>query len=246
MLSPATQRELIRLQEYQDAYRPNEATRQALRHLSLTATVGAAATGKSTIMRTAAKLDPAFAQAGTFVSRPSRRDDTGKIFDYYPHTDAGLRPLLDRIRRRQVVQYHINEHTGHIYGSELHHYAAEHNMLDIWSSAIPHFRALNFGSFRIATIVTDPQTWLRQFDERFPAGHPLRTGRLDEAVESLSWSLQQTGPDHVWLKNVPGHSEQAAGKLMAFAREEAFVDDHAQLLGHYCLEAAFALRAQQA
>lgn len=217
MLSPATIEYLDILHKTQNEYVPNPSIQVQLATKSLFAIVGPTCEGKNVVMDTAAKLDPRFKPVGAFTTRDPR-DGDGNLYRYYKNTDGGLEGLLAEIAERKVVQYAINPHSHFIYGSRLSDYSTDFNLADSFSGAVAGFRQLGFKRVFAVSIVTEPETWLKRFDERFPMDHPDRTARRDEAIDSLTWSLAQ--PDdgtHFWIENVDGDPETAARALIAIA-----------------------------
>jgi guanylate kinase len=242
MLSPETTAKLDTLYREQNTYRPNSGIEQVLRGKEILMFVGATCEGKNTIMEAVAEQDPRFKIVGTLTSRDPRDSDTTP-YTYYPHTDEGLRELLARIDRHDVVQYAINPHTHHIYGSELDDYFSEYNMGDVFASAVEGFRQLGFRRALAFTIITAPDPWLHRFNDRFPLGHPLRAARRDEAVESFQWSLAQAGANHYWIENTDGRPEIAAAEIIQVASHASNGMPSARVLAEASLKAALTLEA---
>jgi hypothetical protein len=218
MLSPTTIQQLDILHKTQNSYEPNPTVQAQLSTKTLFAVVGATSVGKNTVMETAAKFDPRFRIAGTFTSRERRETDNPSIYMYYQNSDEGLQGLLAEIAKREVVQYAVNTHSHLVYGSHLGDYSSVYNLRDVFSGAITGFRQLGFKQVVTATIITDPDAWLRRFEARFPMDNPDRAARRDEAIDSLTWSLAQPNDgSHFWIENIDGQPEQAAKALIAIA-----------------------------
>lgn len=213
-ISAATERRLDSLLEVQNNYRPNPDIAAQLKHTAVTMLVGASCEGKSTAMHAAAQLDRRFGITGTFTSRPAREDDEG-LYTYYEHNDAGLEPILARIERQQVVQYAVNPFTKQLYGSELADYHAQYNLTDVFSAAVDGLRQQGFGRSKVVTVISDPEAWLRRFEERFPPGDGRRKPRRDEAIQSFEWSLAQPAGQHFWVENIDGQPQRAAREIIA-------------------------------
>lgn len=180
--------------------------------------VGASCMGKTTIIEAVQALDPMFGITHNITSRPPRAGD-GDRYDYYAHTDEGLAPLLHQIETGQLFQYNINPFSLIVYGSTIDGYPHRYNMGDIFASSIDGFRGLGFGKLYVLSVVAKPDIWLRRLNERFPAGHPDRPARIQEAAASLGWSLAQTNPDHRWVIN-EGEARTAATDVISFVRGE--------------------------
>lgn len=213
MISEQTESILRKLLAEQPTYRPVQEILEQLRHISFVCFVGATCMGKTTLMDALAAFDPKYGKTRNFTTREPRPDDDPKRYYYYEHSDAGLQPVLERIERHENLQHNINPFNLHMYGSEIGDYPHQYNMGDIFSSSIDGFRQLGFGKLYVFSVVTDADTWQQRFEERFPAGHPQREARLQEAVVSLEWSLAQIDDDHAWIVNPPDHIESAVGAV---------------------------------
>lgn len=219
MLSEAAKDQLALLYSQQSVYRPAPAIAEQLFQRTVIMLVGATCMGKNTIMEAVCTADDRFRISGRFTSRAPRDSDDPDEYTYYPNTDAGLAPLLQRIADRQVVQYAVNPHANLIYGTSIEDYAAEYNLSDVLAAAVDTFRRLPFRRTLAITVVTEPDAWVRRLDERFPPGDPQRRPRLQEAIESLRWSLAQTGSDHAWIANLDGNQAQAAQEVLRIVLE---------------------------
>src|SRR3954470_3290772 len=103
MLSPDTKDLLARLYSQQHDYRPAPAIAEQLYNKTVVMLVGASCMGKNTVMEAACAIDSRFQISGRFTSREPRDSDNPDEYVYYPNTDEGLAPLLQRIVDRQVV-----------------------------------------------------------------------------------------------------------------------------------------------
>ncbi|QQS18071.1 hypothetical protein IPL68_05510 [Candidatus Saccharibacteria bacterium] len=201
-ISARTQERLQELLAAQPTYKPTNVVLEQLRFIRMLCFVGATCMGKTTLMDALVALDPTrYGKTRNFTSRPPRADDDPKRYYYYEHSDAGLAPILRKIAQHENLQYNINPYTLIMYGSEIDDYPYAYNLGDIFSSSIDGFRQLGFGELRVFSVVTTPEVWLHRLEERFPPGHQHRQARLNEAADSLSWSLAQTNPDHSWVIN---------------------------------------------
>lgn len=236
-LSAETEATLRRLLAEQPTYKPVPAVLDKLQHISFVCFVGATCMGKTTLMDALVALDSSqYGKTRNFTTRPPRADDDPKRYYYFEHTDAGLAPVLKRIAQHENLQHNINPYTLTMYGSEIGDYPHTHNLGDIFSSSIDGFRQLGFGHLRIFSVVTNPDAWLARIEERFPVGHPNRLARLQEAADSLSWSLAQTTSDHAWVINPPEHIEVAVTSVDSVIRgEKPPQQDEAKQLAEECL-----------
>ncbi len=242
MLSDQTIQTLNQLHEVQDTYRPNPDITAQLSDKTIIMVVGATCQGKNLIMDTIVKLDERFHMAHTRTSRPPRTGDEPGRYTYFENSDEGLRPVFEAIEDHTMVQYAVNPYSQMIYGSMLSDYPTEYNLADIISSAVDNFRHLGFKQTITISIVSDPASWLKRFEERFPVGDAQRKGRKDEAIESLTWSLAQEN-DHYWVHNVDGQPELAAEQVIAIAEGTGSGKPEARELAQACLEAARGITA---
>ena len=236
-LSADTEALLRRLLAEQPTYKPVSAVLEKLQHISFVCFVGATCMGKTTLMDALVALDSSrYGKTRNFTTRPPRADDDPKRYYYFEHTDAGLAPVLKRIAQHENLQHNINPYTLTMYGSEISDYPHAYNLGDIFSSSIDGFRQLGFGKLRIFSVVTSPDAWLARIEERFPQRHPNRQARLQEAADSLNWSLAQDSPDHAWVINPPEHIETAITSVDSVIRgEKPIHQDEARRLAEACL-----------
>lgn len=196
--------------------------------------------GKTTVMQSLADAAPGqYGEFVTFTSRPPRASDNKTRYVYYPHTDAGLKLLIDRIRHRDVVQYNVNPFNLYMYGSDIAGYPYANNLGDIFASSVDDFRRLGFGKAQFFTVVAPASLWLERFNERFAPGDPQRAARLQEAVTSLQWSLAQTDPDHTWVIN-DRPSRIVAAEVISYIRGSKTLQSdqiRARGIATNCLEA---------
>lgn len=240
MLSDQTIQKLNQLYKMQDDYEPNAAIADQLAGKTVIMMVGASCEGKNMIMDTAAQLDNRFRITGTRTSREPRDSDEPGRYTYYQNSDEGLRGVLEKVEQHQMVQYAVNPYSQLIYGSSIEDYPGEYNLADVFSSAVDNFRKLGFKRTVTITVMSDPNTWLQRFNERFPRGHVQRQARKDEAIESFTWSLSQT-QDHFWVKNIDGDPEQAAREVIAIALGTSAGQPDARELATASLDAAWSI-----
>ena len=215
MLNEETKVRIAKLAAEQAKYRPHAATRAKLAEKTLVMLVSATCMGKSTIMRELADEIPT---VGTITTRPARQDDAHDRYEYFEHSDTGLAPLLHDIETGKLVQYTVNPHSGFIYGSRVEDYPGEINIGDYFSTVVDDFKDYGFKRTIPISVITDPASWLRRFEARFPAGYPDRQARLREAVESLEWSLSRA--DTQWVINHNGASQVAAASVKTIIQGE--------------------------
>lgn len=237
-LSLETETTLRRLLTEQPTYKPVAAVLEKLQYISFSCFVGATCMGKTTLMDALVAFRPDFyGKTRNFTTRPPREDDDPRRYYYYEHTDAGLAEILAKIDAHKNLQHNINPYTLTMYGSEVGDYPHPMNVGDIFASSIDGFRQLGFGKLYIFSVVTEPEAWLARIEERFPVGHPSRQARLQEAADSLTWSLAQTAPDHAWVINPPNDIQVAVASVDSTIRGEISHDQpEARRLAEQCLK----------
>lgn len=243
MISHETEELLWRLLAEQPSYKPIATIRKQIADVEVICFVGASCMGKTTLMQQLVAKDSAYGEFVVFTSRQPRPEDNQARYTYYAHDDEGLHPLLERIKRREVLQYNINPFNLHVYGSEVTGYTHRYNIGDIFSSSIDGFRQIGFKKVTVISVITTPAAWRRRFDERFPVGNPHRQARLLEAASSIKWSLTQTRAEHAWVINRDGESATALDDVQNILVGKSVQDDTARQLATDCLSLVEGLRA---
>lgn len=235
-LSTATIQQLHRLYETQGAYQPNSAIRATIANKSVVAVVGATCMGKNTVMQAAIEQDAALASIGRRTSREPRSDDPVGLYTYIPGTDEGLAAAFAQIQRGEWVNYAVNTYANLLYGSGPGDYPASWSLGDIFASAIPSMRNIGFKQVLAVSVVCEPELWIQRVTERFPAGHPQRQARIEEAIASLEWSLAQT-TDHYWAVNTDTPAAGGEQLRAIMANPPTQPDEAARHLAQACLAA---------
>lgn len=243
MISRETEALLQRLLVEQPTYKPSQNVLDRVQQITMISFVGASSMGKTTLMQLLARTAPGYGITKNFTSRSPRPEDDPGRYVYFEHTDAGLKPILDRIASHELLQYNIHPFSLHVYGSEIEGYPHHYNMGDIFYSSIDGFRQLGFKKLYVFSVITEPATWQARFDKRFPAGHSQRQARLAEAVSSLKWSLAQDNPDHAWIIDRDNECEAAASDVQAVIGGAVTQQNEAHALAIACLELIEMLQA---
>lgn len=238
MISDTTRQKLLELYKTQDAYRASSDIAEQLADKTLVMFIGASGQGKNTIMEAVTKLNGQFQTAGNHTTRAPRDSDDPSLYTYHEYSDTGFAPIFSMIDRHELVQYVVNLHSYLMYFRTPDNFASNFPMTDTLSNVVDSHRKLGFKRAIAITIVSQPQQWLQRFNERFPVGHPDRKARRDEAIESLKWSLAQTGPDHYWAENVQDKPELAAQAVLDIALNGSTGQLHAKALAASSLDHA--------
>lgn len=223
-LSPAVQSRLSTARVMQLAYKPNGTITDQLALKSILMMVSPSSCGKSYVMEQVIERDATCHHVIDMTTRPPRPDDIPGHFIYLPHDDSHVSQYLDRIDRKELVQYAVHPTTGYLYGSDIDGYPGDYNLLETLSSMVTFMRTLPFRRSIVIGIVVQPEQWQQWFNARFPVGHEERIKRLDEAIMCLSWLTDTTHGDLVsWVENGPG-LDPAAAVLAAIRGEDSPVD----------------------
>lgn len=169
--------------------------------------VGPAAIGKSTLMKRAVELDDSFGAVSGFTSRPPRSNDETGRYRYIGGDD--IEAVIDS---PDTIQYAVHPTTGFVYGTQLQDYSAQYNLLDALASVADQLRALPFRKTTIISLTAPSIHWQEWFFARYPSASAERRKRLEEAVQSIQWSLNQT--EHPWLVNHQSDVDSVATNLI--------------------------------
>jgi hypothetical protein len=213
MLSPDIEQRLLRASQNEKEYRPKEEVTSVLREKSMVMFVGPAATGKTYIMNKLAELDPRFQRVPVFTTREARPDDDPGMFRFVPHEDNYIAAILDNIDARDIVQYAIHPTSGRIYGSEMHDYPGEYNMLAMLSGAVKQMEQLPFRQTYIIGLVTPGELWKSRFIKRYPVASEEKEKRRKEAIGSLEWLLDNNSRV-IWASNQEAGAAQIADGII--------------------------------
>jgi hypothetical protein len=194
-------------------YRPNPAISNQLHEKTMLMFVAPGASGKTYIMNYVTKLDTRFQSVVDFTTRDPRTDDDPRLFRHIPHDQKHIDKILEKINQGKLVQYVVHP-SGRFYGTEIHDFPGTYNMLATLSFAVNQLRGLPFKESFVLGIIAEPNTWQGWFNAKFPPSHPEREKRVNEAVASLIWLLQQPEGSVDWIVNREGEAELAAKSIL--------------------------------
>jgi guanylate kinase len=210
-------------------YIPGEEIARDLGRKAIVPVVGPPVVGKNTIMAAACKQEPEdFHKVISFTTRPQEERDTPDTYHFLAHTVENLQRIKQKIAERALVQVAIHPTTGYIYGSEPQEYPAAYNLIDTLSGAVDSMRRLPFGHCATISVSTQPAMWQEWFFGRYetPDDHQEARRRLDEADQSIGWSLQDAHT--FWLNNSPLNAESSGATLIKMARGDIGSDPTAR------------------
>ncbi|HET7529158.1 MAG TPA: hypothetical protein VFJ84_02950 [Candidatus Saccharimonadales bacterium] len=199
------------------AYRPQGETSRHIRDVSIGMIIGPTCVGKSTVIKEVVALDPEFSNPGGFTDRKLRPSDA-KSYRQLRTDEESLGEFLEAVKRGEPVQYMVYD-TGHIYGSEVRDYQTPFSVLDTVFRSVDNLRNVGFKSTTPIALSADPDQYVRQLRARFGNDFSSEevTVRLNEAVMSLEWALEQKD-DINWVLNRPDEADQAAREVIGLVR----------------------------
>jgi len=179
--------------------------------------VGATAVGKNFLMSATG-----YHVVGTTLTRQPRLDD-----DPAKYTYVSNEYLLEQIAAAEVVQYAVSPTAPTIYSSMVSDYAFDQpNAMDCFFDAVAGLRTKGYKAVKTISVFTPATQWRTQLDDRYAQDTPEYVrSRLDEAVASIRWSLEQAeaqNPDHHLVINDPQHFESVIHSIHAFVKGESF------------------------
>ena len=188
---------------------------ESLHDKTLVMIIGPTAVGKSSLMNEVVSIDAEFSRVSGFTTREPRANDEPGLYRYL--TNAAARHVIEQ---GEVVQFAIHPTTGDMYGTQLKDYPKRFNLLDTLSTVVEGLQSLPFKSTITISLTTDPRAWQTWLLNRYPeADDEQRIKRLEEARQSIEWSMAQT-TDHFWLVNQPNNLRATAEQLIAIVRGE--------------------------
>jgi guanylate kinase len=170
--------------------------------------VGPTAIGKSTLMNHVMEMDRDFGRVSGFTSRPARENDEPGMYRYVTADEASV-----IANSAETIQYVLHPTTGIMYGTQVQDYPAKYNLLDTLSDVVEELRDLPFRRTTTISLTTDAESWERWLHDRYPVPSLERKKRLQEAINSIEWSLRQTS-NHHWIINRPDKIDDVANQLI--------------------------------
>ena len=229
-LSPELQQRFDAATRAQDTYQPSDHVHQVIASKTLVMIVAPAAMGKSYIISRTTALDPQITQTISFSTRDPRSGDEGNMRTI-PRDEQHVSSLLDLVEAGQVVNYAIFPTTGMLYGTDLSSYPGEISLMATLANSVDTLRRTGFGRAITVGLIAPPATWRAWFDARFPVSTPEKTARLQEALLSISWLLNDS--DTRWLINRDGEADAVARELIPLIQgTEAPLNEQALAYAH--------------
>ena len=141
--------------------------------------------------------------------------------------------IVEKITNGEVVQHTVFPTTGQTYGTEYSDYPGKFNLLDTLSNSVDEFRNLGFKQTITISLVAAADDWQKWLKLRFPEPSEEATKRLEEAVQSINWSLADS--QTFWLVNSSSNLDETARKLVEIARTREG-DEQARKYAHDMLK----------
>lgn len=236
-LSPEVQARLDKARREQESYRANGEERRHLGGISLHSTVGITLAGKTTVAGNAEHIAPeAINPVTTTTSRPPKPGEALDAMHFIEHDDESVSRFLDQVDNGELAQFVIHP-TGYIYATYAHDYEADkYNIMPTLSSTVDYLSTVGFGAYRQIVVMPDISPWRRNFaDADYNPREAVK--RLEEAVQSLTWSLDNK--DKVqWLWNREGEQQATAQRFLDMLADSSLSDADAIAVASRLLDSA--------
>lgn len=244
-LSPEVQARLNEARDRQEQYQANEDERRHLGNISLVSTIGITQAGKTTVAANAEELAPEIIHpVKTTTSRPPKPGEPLDAMDFIEHQDGPVSEFLDDVDKGKLAQFVILR-TGFIYATYPGDYEqGKYNLMPTVSSTVDYLSGVGFGVYRQIVVTPDINHWQRSFASADYS--PQETiKRLEEAAQSLSWSLENK--DRVqWLWNREGEQMKTAQHFLRMLENPSISDEEAIAIANRLLHGAVVPMLQRA
>lgn len=178
----------------------------SLANKTLVMIVGPAAIGKTTLMNKVVELNDDFAYVRSFTTR-RRRENELSHYDFISRDEA-----LSLQQKGKTITFFEHPTTGDIYGTTAASFPARYNLLDTLSTTVPSYRQLPFVETTVISLTAQADEWRSWFTARYPLLSNEANKRLEEAAQSIRWSLSDTTTH--WLLNPVGKTRHTAKQLV--------------------------------
>ncbi|HET7301926.1 MAG TPA: hypothetical protein VFI74_01190 [Candidatus Saccharimonadales bacterium] len=227
-----------------ERYRPSEQAQQALTGKVFVPLIGPFATGKSTLAKAVAALDPEFCHVASFKTRPPRQDEPPRGPHFIdPNDTSALQKLHQDVQNGQLINLFTHPETNNLYGTRPGAFMTAYCMLETMPGAIDHFRDLPFDAVRPVVVICEPEEWVSRVGARYAGQFEQYAEvrkRLDEGMQNIHHCLND--PSMLWINNSYG-VESAAQELVAIARSGHTPDPHNRSIGETLLHTMQELRS---
>ena len=209
------------LKKLVESYQPSAETVQAMRQVRLVATVGPSATGKTTIMKALAAIQPSVHFVVGETSRAPRIGEQNGVDLSF----RDIQDILDDLHAGRLTQV-VTGPNGDLYCTRVENFpVGKICVFPLVPKGIIQFRALPLGFFKAAFIVPASfelwQTWLNNQAKISNWGPEKLQGRLAEAKASFEFALNDQRMNFVLNDKV----EKAAARLYQVACGEDPADE---------------------
>ncbi|MDB5162175.1 MAG: hypothetical protein JWM52_683 [Candidatus Saccharibacteria bacterium] len=212
-MTPDTQNRFDKAVQLKPDYQPNAETKAILQSKTILEIIAPAAEGKSSIMLMIEHTNKKFSFVNGFTTRKKEARDPEHLYKYV-NSEEELNELFDRIEQGSLVQYIQHPTTKQLYGSFPEDYENDYSMLDVLSSAVAFFEVLPFKRKIKIALVSKGNEWIKRLLARYPEPNEERTKRVNEALQSLGWVLEQPKDSLVWIENKAGDMDYAVNRII--------------------------------
>ncbi len=223
-MTPETQARFDTVVALKPEYQPNAETKTVLGSKTIIEVIAPAAEGKSSIMLMIEHTNKRFSFVNGFTTRKKEARDPEHLYKYI-NSDEDLNDLFDRIEEGSIVQYIQHPTTKQLYGSFPEDYENDYSMLDVLSSAVAFFEVLPFKKKIKIALVSKGDEWIKRLLSRYPEPSEERTKRVNEALQSLSWVLEQPKDSLVWIENKAGDMDHAVNRIIELVENDQPSED---------------------
>lgn len=214
-------------------YQPSTSVAERIGNKHLIAFIGAFAVGKTTLIESIDAQSPDYAEVVSFTTRPYRGD--GDRYRFLDYTQKNLEVLVGLAQEGELVNFTVHPTTGHVYGTEVADYTARNCMLATTVKSYKSDRNLPFASVRPVVVVAEPALWLSRVATRTITASE-RTARIDEARQSLEWSLDTHAA--LFINNSSPNIQDTANRLVDMLEADSMSDHAVRVIARSMLRAA--------
>lgn len=200
------------------SYQPSSETLRAMHKVSLLATVGPSASGKTTIMKALAEEDARFKLVVGETSRPLRPGEKEGV-DFYTHT---VQEIINELKAGRLTQVVVGPSGDYLHCTHVNNFPTEEiGLFPLIPQGVRQFRSLNLKMFTAAFIVPVDfekwTSWLGNHAKTSNWTYQQYKGRLSEAKTSYEFALNDKEIHFVLNDDIDKAAERL--KQVGFGKE---------------------------